>query len=400
MEVNICKWKYDVNSPVIFMIDDLSNTWIDLNGNGIIETVEDWGFAKRQQGSVINYLEKEILEQNEDIKVTFYLPVGKRCGVVRDSKVKVISEPINSDQNTSDFFKNLSMDTRFEIAYHGTTHGVPRSKSSEFIQEWLSYSSLTEAISVIEDGKRIYNEVFGEMPLGGKYCGYSSNEFSDESIDRSGFMWWNRYWNRGIDDGEVSQCGSDNNRLTNYDIKYFGNNKIIDIPSTVNGALLTDIYSENVNCKTLIKKIIKPVLKRKRLKSIDFLLKNKLIISIQEHISPSRNDGRIQNPNIISDTKSLRSIFNYLKSKNVWYCTCTELAKYVYSRDNSIIKIIDNKSFMMDFNNWKKIDKCQVTLNIDTDYKFLISPSNKYYRINNNTITLFCENGTFYLTNN
>ena len=50
---------------------------------------------------------------------------------------------------------------------------------------------------------------------------------------------------------------------------------------------------------------------------------------IQEHISPSREDSKRQTPNIFDNKESLRIIFKYLKKKKVWYCTCSELAKWV-----------------------------------------------------------------------
>ena len=58
------------------------------------------------------------------------------------------------------------------------------------------------------------------------------------------------------------------------------------------------------------------------------MLKVKQIISIQEHISPARTDGKRQILNIFDDEKSLIKIFgSYLKNENVWFATCTEIAK-------------------------------------------------------------------------
>lgn len=79
----------------------------------------------------------------------------------------------------------------------------------------------------------------GEFPKGGKYCGYRSNSFSDESIDKSGFLWWCRYWQPGAVEIHLSnpyETGVDQDPLTAYLPKFFGDNNVVDIPSTLNSA--------------------------------------------------------------------------------------------------------------------------------------------------------------------
>ena len=92
----------------------------------------------------------------------------------------------------------MHREPKFEIAYHGTTHGKAGESAQRFQQEWELFHSVPEAEETINYGKEIYKEVFGDYPRGGKYCGYVSNQYSDESIDRTGFLWWCRYWNRGL----------------------------------------------------------------------------------------------------------------------------------------------------------------------------------------------------------
>jgi len=104
---------------------------------------------------------------------------------------------------------------------------------------------------------------------------------------------------------------------------------VVDIPTTISGSLLNSAFRPTKGIKGVLKKILKPILIRWKLRKIDYLIKNNLIISIQEHISPSREDGKRQMPNIIDDKESLIAIFKYLKKKNVWYCTGTELSEWV-----------------------------------------------------------------------
>lgn len=323
------KWKNNTLSPVLFFVDDLANKWIDLNGDGKVQPEEDWGYAGCDGNGAFAFLEKEILSINPDIKVTFFVPVGSRAPVVREVNYYSYSYPINHSAKSISFFRSLAANPRFELAYHGTTHGVPGATASDFTEEWLQFASLDSALKVIGEGKDIYKSVFGKYPLGGKYCGYSSNGISDRSIDSSGFLWWCRYYNRGAIEGCQNDLvfGADRNPITAFNVKFFGRNKVVDIPTTLSGKLLNQGRSKNY----LVKKardLCRPLFIKWMLGKIDFLIKHRLVISIQEHMSPSREDGRRQEPNIIDDKESLRIIFQYLRNKNVWYCTGTEFAEW------------------------------------------------------------------------
>jgi len=52
-------------------------------------------------------------------------------------------------------------------------------------------------------------------------------------------------------------------------------------------------------------------------------------LSIQEQISPSREDSKRQTPNIFDNKESLGIFFKYLKKKNICYCPCSEPGKGV-----------------------------------------------------------------------
>jgi hypothetical protein len=366
MDIEICKWYGNADSPVLLMIDDLANVWVDTNGNGEVDLEEDWGYAKDSEKSSFRYLNDDILKEFPHIKVTFFTPVGVRVGMIENPSIKSISKMINCDEETKEFFRNTHKDARFEIAYHGTTHGRVGKTNRDFKQEWELFNSLDEAMIAVNHGKEIYKDVFGEYPKGGKYCGYEVNEYSDESIDRTGFTWWCRYWNRGI---------ADENPVTNFDVKTFGENKVLDIPSTISGGLLSGVLNPNVHTlKGKMKKILKNQLIKIKLNQIDFLLKNKLVISIQEHMAPSRDDGRRQSPNIFDDRESLQHIFKYLNSKNVWYCTGSELAEYVYTRQSIQVIFVDNDTFEI---NASSYTNGVVSLKFHNDVSLIQLPSGR-----------------------
>jgi len=346
MRIERSKWYNHADSPVLLMIDDLANAWVDTNGDGTVDWGEDWGFFKDGDRSSFRFLKERILRDHPEVKVTFFVPVGKRVGIVRRPVCPMHSKPIHADEESKAFFRSVHQDGRFELAYHGTTHGVAGEKAGDFVQEWASFANLEEALSRIGEGVGIFDDAIGTRPRGGKYCGYTSNEFSDESIDEAGFEWWCRYWNRGKTDGsDDPACGPDPDPLTNYDVKRFGKRGVIDIPSTVSGALLNGLYHAGGSPKDIAKRLFKKTFIRWKLREIDELLERRLVISVQEHIAPSRDDGKRQSPNIFDDRESLLRIFEHLKGKKVWHCTCSELADYVNLRDHVSVEICGEREF-------------------------------------------------------
>lgn len=394
--MEICKWKYNADSPVIFMIDDLCNSWVDSNGNGKVDLEEDFGWAKYGENSSMKFLEEKILKKFPYIKVNFYVPVGKRIGMLIKSDIKMYSEPININIDTINFYKSIHNNPKYELSYHGITHGQVFEKVEDQKQEWECFSSLEEAVMTINKGKEIFRSTVGEFPKGGKYCGYVGDKYGDESINKTNFLWWHRYWNKGIEQVcEDRIKGQEKNPLKAYDITTFGEKNVIDIPSTVSGDLFN--LKSTSKFKTIIKYILKNYFFKKRKKELDFLLDNKLVISIQEHICPARDDGKRQTPNIFDDKESLIKIFKYLKNKNVWYCTCTELAEYYYLREN--IKIIRKENvFFFDLKNVsKEISKKEITLKFNNLYKKIKLPTGDFIDLNKKNVTLEVLEGEYIL---
>ncbi|WP_066389193.1 polysaccharide deacetylase family protein [Neobacillus mesonae] len=395
MKVKICKWFNNSASPVLLMIDDLANVWVDVNGDSTISVEEDWGYAKNASNSAFRYLNERILLDYPEVKTTFYVPVGPRVGMVKNPKIKSISKRIDYDKDTIDFFRGIHQNPKFEIAYHGTSHGRVGVTSKDFIQEWETYKSLDEAKNTINAGKEVFFKVFGEYPKGGKYCGYKSGKFGDQSIDETGFLWWNRYFNKGINMKGNSDVGSDYNKITNFDIKKFGKNGVIDIPSTLLGGMFNDVLFNRKDVRGVIKFLLKPYLLIKKYQELESLLKNKLVISVQEHMSPSRDDGKRQTPNIIDDEKSLKLIFDFLKNKNVWYCTGTELAEYVYLRDNSQIIQLNGNQFKIVTCIEKPIKNKKLSLILDSNVTKVKQPDNKIIAGKNGVFNLDASSGIY-----
>lgn len=322
MKVKVAKWYSGASSPVTFMIDDLANVYIDVNGNNIPDPGEDWGHFRDQENSTFNYLKKNLLDRFPKIKTTFFVPLDRRP-LREDHDYNAHFGPINESPEIEEFFRKIHNNEKFEIAYHGLTHGISGTAETPFVQEWLSYETLDEALNTISKGREMFFEVFKENPVGGKYCGYARNSFSDESIDKSGFYWWCRFWDRVNSEFKDKQ---------KFMPRYFGENNVIDIPTTLAGNLFLVPAINPI--KQIVKKIIgkkiitKESIFSKGYKQIDSLLRNRQVISVQEHIAPSRTDGKRQGLNIFDDMESLLEIFSYLSNKNVWYATCSQIAQY------------------------------------------------------------------------
>jgi len=325
------KWKNNACSPVLFFVDDLSNRWVDDNRDGIIRSEGDYGFLGNEQDGAISYLEREILSENPAVKVTFFAVVDSMSPPNETAREICHSYPMNENEEKREFFRNLQSKPEYELAYHGLNHGMPGETTDEFTHEWETFQSAEEAVDNIEKGINIFKDTVGTAPSGGKYCGYRSNDLSDESVDATGFDWWCRFYNNAAVNGfaDVNYSGEDSNPTTAFDIKHFGLNGVIDIPTTVSGRLLCNVLKRQNGIRGFLKRYFKPLLLWWKLREIRYLLKHNLVISIQEHISPVRGDGKRQRMNIRDDRDSLRTILKYLKRKNVWYCTGSELAEWI-----------------------------------------------------------------------
>jgi hypothetical protein len=379
--VRPAKWLHNADSPVMLMVDDFTNVWVDTNGNGRIEPEEDWGHALDSPGSAFEFLTDSILADCPAARVTFFTPVA-RVPTVRTFKPTAHFGPINEDRRTAAFFRAVHSDPRFEVAYHGLTHGVPGDRTEDFVQEWVAYESLEEALETIRRGKEIYFEVFGEQPAGGKYCGYARNSFSDESIDRSGFLWWCRRWDRGeAGPGDVER----------FDVRYFGQRGVLDIPSTVFGGMFNrprGLVARALGRKAAFSRGIE---------ELEHLLSHRLVVSVQEHVSPARPDGRRQTPNIFDDRRSLRVIYDFLADKNVWHCTGTELAEYVLCRDS--VTLEENEAgFVLRSSLGRNVKRRLVSIVVDCEgVTHVVTPAGERVAGRGGTFTVPVVDGQFVL---
>ena len=394
MKIQIAKWKDSAVSPVIFMVDDIANISIKAIQSTTLQIGEDWGQYARDKNSMWDFLSQNLLDKFPKIKTTFFLVTDKRAPMALGEEYSY-NKSIVEDKKFIEFLNYLHNNERVELAYHGTTHGEAGVKHEDFLQEWETFNSLEEGVEQIERGKELFKQAVGSYPTGGKYCGYKEGKFGSESISKSSFKWWAYHWDGIIWDKNV------NDTKYSYDLAF--NQGVVDIPTTVDASTLSLKNYKRFFSKKYLKSLYLYLKEQKTIeRHIKSLYQNRQVISIQEHSSPYRTDGKIQYPNIVSDIDNLNLIFTLLSKKDVWYATCDEVANYFITRANLKISIEENNAFKLLS---KTLTIAETTISMENDNKRygLYDNSHKFisaFKLKNNTLYLtnkFNTNNLYYI---
>ena len=331
--VQICRWKGGAVAPVCLMVDDLANVWIKTRSGRDPRPGDDWGHWGRVRNSSLWWLENRVLRGFKDVRVTFFVTMSRAPETV-ESRYRGHFGSIAEDDTIADFFRGVHATPRYELAYHGFTHGVSGTGQRPFIQEWESFGSLDEAIEVTNRGREVFRVVTGEYPRGGKYCGYKRNAFSDASIDRCGFNWWCRF-----DTLSANPVGTE--RREGFSTSRFGERRLVDLPSTVHGGAISMPPGRKASMRWWYSLLLLYKRRMEFRRHLEFLIAHGLPVLIQEHSARSRTVEEPQTPNIVDDTRGLRWILRWLSRANVWHATCSEIAAYVSLRDEVRVELIE-----------------------------------------------------------
>ncbi len=343
LAIKKAKWYMDYDSPVVLMIDDLSNAWFSKEMDQLPIQAADWGGLHDQPNSAFHFLQEELLKQHPQVKTVFFTVIGPLGPFVKGHPF-TFCESFDHSENSRKFLRMLQFSTHFEVAYHGFQHGFPGIKKSDFIQEWEAFSNIAEMCEQNEKGNKLYEKLIGHKARGGKYGGWKYNTIADSSIDTSGFEWWCRDWMpRDSDDRILDDY---------YEPQYFGKSKVVALPTTLHGRTW-------------------------RSKQVENLLKTKQIISIEEHIAKYKPGCPDQEPNIFDDIQELRRLFNLLKAKNVWYAKCSEIADYFDARERTLLTDITKDGFSLYYDGSRNVPF--LTLIIDS--KSICSQKKPYIHI-------------------
>lgn len=323
------KWLNDARCPVMLMVDDLTNAWHNRLGGDHWERGGDWGGGLSSADSAILFLEENLLREFPEVKVTFFTVAGPISAYNRHQPFSHSASLDENDESRA-FFRSLSQDPRFELAYHGFNHGTPGEGSESFTQEWQGFRSVTAAVTQTRRGLEIFSRATGGTPLGGKYGGWDYNGFAEDAVNECGFLWWCRDWTPRNISGRVPD--------SYYEPQFFGRDLVVALPSTVHGYFWDR-------------------------RQIDLLFARRQVIAVAEHIAPVRPDGRIQTPNIVDDMGELRRLFKYLRGRPVWHATGSEIASYVVARERSLIYDVTREGFSLRYEG--RANNALLTLRID-----------------------------------
>ena len=341
--LRIAQWFNNFQTPAVLMIDDLSDAYIDVYPQSY---KNDWGYLCDSDGSSFDFLKKELLDNFPQLKITFFVPYLKHNVINEYSRYKYKKFALGEREEYANFLVSL-VKQGHEIAHHGSNHGkyideqIP-STVNNWIHEWALFKDVESGVKVTLDGVCKFKEVCNIDVVGGKYCGYIAIDNSQDIIDACNFLYW---------------CDKPSYSIANYNEGFFGKNNIISFPTNFSGnSFVRLIYLSGDAQRDKKKKIAKyfqPFYNIYSYIQLYKLYRNRQIISIQEHNSPSTSAGTVQSANIITDITSLKKIFAFLDKLSVWHATCKEIAEYIYVRENSKI-IMNNDELNIFFDNHTK----------------------------------------------
>jgi len=329
LAISKARWLGDAHSPVVLMIDDLTNAWHHRSGEASWEHGGDWGAGLDHPQGALAFLEKSLLQDYPEVRATFFVVAGKISAYTHQQPF-AHSATLDATEASCKFYTALGTDPRFELAYHGYNHGTAAATTASFLQEWRGFPSMEAAVEQTRRGIEIFRRATGSVPRGGKYGGWEYNEFSEDALSELGFQWWCRDWMPRDVTGTISD--------DYYEPQFFGDPAVLGLPSTVHGHFWDR-------------------------RQIDILLARRQIISIEEHIAPIRPDNDVQEPNIVDDAAELRRLYRFLRGKNVWHATCSQIAAYVIAREQSLIYDVAGDRFAIRYNG--RAARPALTLHID-----------------------------------
>jgi hypothetical protein len=161
MTIQIAKWKDNAQSPVLFKIDDLANIYVNKSNAPTLQIGEDWGQCAFDKNSMWDFLSTQLLNKFPHIKTTFFLVTKERASITKDTHY-TYNQPIDGDKKFIEFLKYLQQHPNVELSYHGTTHGKAGEEVKDFQQEWETFKTLEEALSIIDKGKELFKATVGD----------------------------------------------------------------------------------------------------------------------------------------------------------------------------------------------------------------------------------------------
>lgn len=373
--LKIAKWYKNFQAPSVLMLDDLSDAYINVYNESY---KNDWGYLCDTVGSSIDFLKKKLLTKYPNIKITFFVPYEQHNIINENSQYAYKKYALGEREEYTVFLKEL-VSQGHEIAHHGSNHGkyIDKKNTSivqNWIHEWALFDNIEEGVNTTLKGVEKFKTTCNIDIVGGKYCGYITNEISETIIDNCNFLYW---------------CEKSNIYTRNHKEDYFGENRIISFPTNFSGNSFNRLTymtgNPNKDRKKKMLKFLQPIYNLISYFKLYQLYKRQNIISIQEHISPSTTAGIVQSANIITDTLSLQKIFDFLNRRSIWYATCKEISQYISTRDNSTIEV-QNEKVIVYFRNKKSLENTTISITGKVPYSLIDSKDQVFSSQKNNNL--------------
>jgi len=323
--LRVAAWPGGAAAPLNLMVDDLADVWIPASGCRGRE--RDWGHRGAGPDSAWRFVERTLLEPFPDLRVSLFIPVHRRPLV--PPPAGSLFHGIHERPEMGEFLRALEAHPRIECCYHGKDHF--RGEGAARDQEFRTYGSVEEALEETRRGLEIWERVFRRPPVGGKYPGYASNAHSDEAVAAAGFRWWCRTFNRGTIQSTATPVES-------LAPRWFAADQVLDLPSNLAGNVLPPWLRREWPKwpKRLAQRIrMKEVARAQILQ----LLEHRLPLTLQEHIAPSREDGRRQGVNLQDDRGALAWMLGEITRHPVWHAHPTEIADHWRLRERARLEV-------------------------------------------------------------
>jgi hypothetical protein len=340
--MRVCRWYDNARAAAVLMIDDLSDAYVDIDGIGL-NASNDWGHGGLDKNGIFRYFEDNFLAAHPQVKYTVFLPFGEHSAALVPCRYSTHA----ADAFSSESFRSLLgyiVASGNEIAYHGHHHGVvePSLDPDTWWHEFEAVGPQKYREIMLEDLYRARAEL-GIDIRGGKSPGYICPPEFEQMILESSLLWWAFEYNSNRNDSA-----------------YRGST--LDFPCNLAGSCLNP-------SRRLFGYVVRKHRTRTALKRI---VESGGIVAVQEHFLSTRPDGKRQTPCIYDDSESLKMLFDLIAGHDVWYATCSEIARYAQTRDNTAIEKLDDGSWKVSYRgDWDEplisvISDCRAIKNIIT----------------------------------
>jgi hypothetical protein len=324
--LRVARWPGGAAAPLNLMVDDLADVWIPAPGCRGRE--RDWGHLGRGPDSAWRFVERTLLEPFPDLRISLFIPVNRQPLVSPPAGSRFHS--IAQRPEMVEFLRGLEAHPRVECCYHGKDHF--RGEGAARDQEFRTYASVDEAVAETRRGLEIWDRVFMRPPVGGKYPGYASNEHSDEAVAACGFRWWCPRFNRSQIQDTDTQCSE----LTPG---WRAGGAWLELPTTLAGNVLPPYLREEME-RWPLRWRQRQVLRRTWLRQCLQLEEAGLPLTIQEHIAPSREDGRRQGVNLQDDRSALAWMLRQACGQPLWHAHPSEIADHWRLRERTRLHFV------------------------------------------------------------